>query len=118
MNGFCSGRCNRFLLCTLILCSPTAEAASSAGELTGLLSFGALLTCLERFFLLYWINLSLGIIFGIIFVGELISTVCDGLGWNMGWFYNTNVIVQNNAGWGYQHRKDLLPHSTYIPGSR
>ena len=50
MNGFCSGRCNRFLLCTLILCSPTAEAASSAGELTGLLSFGALLTCLERLF--------------------------------------------------------------------
>ena len=67
MSGFCSGKCSRFPQCTLFLCSPRAKAASSSATLRGLLSLGALIACLERFFLLYWINLSLEIVSGIIF---------------------------------------------------
>ena len=51
MSGFCSGRCSRFPRCTLFLCLPLLKAASSAGALRRLLSFGALLLpCLERLF--------------------------------------------------------------------
>ena len=50
MSGFCSGRCSRFPRCTLFLYLPLLKAASSAGASRGLLSFGALLTCLERLF--------------------------------------------------------------------
>ena len=83
MSRFCSGKCSRFPRCTLFLCLPTAKAASLSATLRGLLSFGALITCLERFFLLYWINLSLGIVSGNIFYQGFRSILCCGVGCSM-----------------------------------
>ena len=50
MNGFCSGKCNQFPLCTLILCLPIVKAALSSAMLTGLLSFGAFVNLFGKVF--------------------------------------------------------------------